>query len=144
MRYVTRQKAANYKLLLEIRQAIEALTEHCARATDDGGLGIRAPAPDKKSVPVRESHVVNWLLARFLSMPKGDRERFWREGKEISDRHFEADDPFPFEDDQPFGPDDPASVRPAPDGSTATRPVGVADTGDLGRQRQPRGKRQVK
>ena len=84
---------------------------------------MKVLSPTGKRTAVRESHVVNWILARFLSLPKPQREAWLREGMAIVDRHLDKDEPYKVRDDRPLCPGD---LGPGPDAGDR---VGPDDTG---------------
>lgn len=106
VRHVTDQKDASYRLLLEIRQGVEILEESL---TQDPATRVRTARGtlQKRSA----SHVAGALLARALSLPRGELEAFLREGLRIYDEHAGSDRPYAFAE-EPLPPSVPGGLEP--------------------------------
>jgi hypothetical protein len=98
MRYLTFAKDKGLKLLDEIRYALKPEAERAGRKE----LGLKALTPDRGEMEPNESHLANWVLARFFSMPRAERDRFIREGKRVTDDHLAADRHYAIAEDWGF------------------------------------------
>lgn len=89
MRPLTKSISVVVRTLREIRRALTDQTEHLR---DD--LSWRTPDRDRE-LPVKTTHVVNYLLCWYLTRPEAERDRIAAEGREIFDRHRGLEGPQP-------------------------------------------------
>jgi hypothetical protein len=133
MRYITDAKDETYKLMDEIRYAMRPEAERAGNK----GLGLKGMTPNRGLREPDKSYLVNWVLARFFSMPRDQRDRFIEEGKAIADDHLRSDEQYLFAETRPFG----LSVVVDEDSAAHAENIDPATGEPLGKPARAKGKR---